>query len=125
MMWLSIPFSVGGLIIEIVGVYLVIKSFLFSTPKNLKEILDTLHGNKLRDPDIDRNKFLKFLIQQSIEAQSGLIVLVAGLIMQLLYIFFNISMPLVLFFPILLIILCMISYIDKKRLSKAREKLLN
>lgn len=128
---INVFFSILGLLTEMFGAFILIKSNLLTNHKKLQEVLSSIHGNRIREKDLDKNLFLNNLLCQSLEAQSGFIVLIIGLVFQTLGILIqNIcSFPLLIGLIIIAIFLFLlylcVHRINKKRREKAKKSLLN
>jgi hypothetical protein len=78
----SIFWNILGLLIQVVGAFMCIRSFVFATPKVITDALASIHGNRLRDRDLNRNQFLDGLIRQSFDAQNGFTMIIIGALIQ-------------------------------------------
>jgi len=116
-------FAILGLLTEMLGAFILIKSNLFTNPTKLQEALRSIHGNRIRDKDLDRNKFLNNLLLQSLEAQAGFIILIIGLMFQVLGILIgNICSLSVLLSVIIIIAFLLFLYICAAKINKRRRK---
>ncbi len=78
----SIFWNVLGLLIQVTGAFMCIQSFVITKPKVIADALATIHGNRLRDKNLDSNRFLDSLIRQSFDAQNGFAVIILGALIQ-------------------------------------------
>ncbi len=78
----SIFWNVLGLFIQVIGAFMCIQSFVFTTPKAIADALASIHGNRLRDRNLDTNRFLDSLVRQSLDAQNGFAMIIVGALVQ-------------------------------------------
>jgi uncharacterized membrane protein YbhN (UPF0104 family) len=78
----SIFWNILGLLIQVLGAGMCLQSFVIATPKVIADALADIHGNRLRDRNLDSNRFLDTLIRQSFDAQGGFFVIILGAMIQ-------------------------------------------
>ena len=74
--------NVLGLLIQVTGAFMCIQSFVLTNPEAIANVLASIHGNRLRDRNLDTNQFLDSLIRQSFDAQNGFAMIIGGALVQ-------------------------------------------
>ena len=74
--------NILGLWIQVIGGFVCIRSFVLTNPKAIAKALASIHGNRLRDRNLDTNQFLDSLIRQSFDAQNGFAMIIVGAVVQ-------------------------------------------
>jgi hypothetical protein len=55
---------------------------MIASPEAIAIALGDIHGNRLRERDLDSNRFLDGLVRQSFEAQGGFATIIFGVVIQ-------------------------------------------
>src|SRR5216683_7345057 len=74
--------SLLGLLLQAVGAFICIQSFIFTNPKALAAALRSIHGSRISDRNLDKNLFLDSLVRQSLDAQGGFAIIIMGSVLQ-------------------------------------------
>ena len=81
--------SLIGIVVELIGVFVIAKSDLFNNENKIFKILRGSMGTRMISKDSDVNSLLRDMTQRAINTKIGFVCVLIGVIIQLLTLFLS------------------------------------